>query len=122
MKLLFQAHLQRKQKETSLSHLEDLPVDIQHVDGDLHVLGDALPAFLELPLLQRDVKVIPHFSCRTAQEADGNRLCMPARFISDRSAARQRFVSQRLGGGGVYISRIQSSHLKCGRNVSLYGI
>lgn len=45
-------------------YLENLPVDIQHVDGDLHVFGDALSAFLELPLLQRDVKVIPHLSCR----------------------------------------------------------
>ncbi|TNN66304.1 hypothetical protein EYF80_023440 [Liparis tanakae] len=41
----------------------DLPVDIQHVDGDLYVPGDAFPALLKLAFLQRDVKVIPHLSC-----------------------------------------------------------
>lgn len=108
--------------EKVLFYLEDLSVDIQHVDSDLHVLGDALPSLLKLPLLQRDVKVIPHLSCRErgkAEGADGLRLCMPVRIINDLSAARQRFVLQRLrgsggggGGGSFYISRIQSLPVK----------
>lgn len=50
-------------RKTLFCYLQDLSVDIQHVDGDLDVPGHALATFLELAFLQRDVKVIPHLSC-----------------------------------------------------------
>ena len=46
-----------------VSHLQDLPVHVQNVDGDLHVPGHALPAFLKLSFLQRDVEVVPQLTC-----------------------------------------------------------
>lgn len=52
-------------------YLEDLSIDIQHIDGDLYVPGYALPTLLKLAFFQCDVKVIPHLSCmnRKAKEA-----------------------------------------------------
>lgn len=45
------------------SYLEDLSINIQHIDSDLYIPGYALPTLLKLAFLQCDVKVIPHFSC-----------------------------------------------------------
>lgn len=52
-------------KTTVYFYLKDLPIDIQHIDCDLDIPGDALPALLEFAFLQRDVKVIPHLPCRS---------------------------------------------------------
>ncbi len=54
-------------------YLEDLSIDIQHIDGDLYVPGYALPTLLKLAFLQHDVKVIPHLSCRNRKVKTGNK-------------------------------------------------
>lgn len=64
-------------------HLDDLPVHVQHVHGDLHVPGDALPAFLKLAFLQGDIKVVPHLSC-----GDNVTLSVQAGIIHEPSTAR----------------------------------
>lgn len=46
-------------------HLEDLPVGVQDVDGDLNVLLDALPSSLKVPSLQCQVQVVPDVTCGT---------------------------------------------------------
>ena len=52
-------------------YLQDLSIDIEHVDGDLYIPGYALPTLFKLAFLQGDVKVIPHLSCgnRKVEEA-----------------------------------------------------
>lgn len=45
-------------------YLEDLSINIQHIDGDFYIPCYALPAFLKLSFLQCDVEVISHLSCR----------------------------------------------------------
>lgn len=41
-----------------LSHLEDLSISIEHIDGDFYVLLNALPSSLEVSSLQGQVQVI----------------------------------------------------------------
>lgn len=43
-------------------HLQDLSVDVEGVDGDLHVAGHTLATLLKLAPLQGNVKVVPHLT------------------------------------------------------------
>lgn len=39
---------------------EDLSIDIQCINGDLHISGYGLPSFLKLSFLESDVQIVPH--------------------------------------------------------------
>lgn len=47
---------------TARIDLDDLSVHVQHVNGDLHIPGHALPTLLKLTLFQGDIQIIPHFT------------------------------------------------------------
>lgn len=71
LKQLHTQFLDRKKKK--YFYLKDLSINIQHIDCDLYVPGYALPALLKFALLQCDVKVIPHLSCRNRKVQEATR-------------------------------------------------